>query len=124
MNKVLRKCIGAVRSFPLSLAAVAAISFATFFNLAGSPSVAKHDKLLHFAAYAVMCSLFWYEYHKAGYKTDRLCTLLLGVAVPVTLGGILELLQGVLTAHRQCDIFDFLFNTLGVLFAFFLYNIT
>lgn len=48
--------------------------------------------------------------------------LLLGVAVPVMLGGVLELLQ-LLSARRQCDIFDFLFNTLGVLFAFFLYNI-
>ncbi len=49
--------------------------------------------------------------------------LLLGVAVPVMLGGVLELLQLPLAARRQCDIFDFLFNTLGVLFAFFLYNI-
>lgn len=122
MNKVLRKCVRFIKSFPLSSAAVTAILFATFFNLAGFFSAARHDKLLHFAAYAVMCSIFWYEYHKTVSNADMSKMLLLGVAVPVMLGGVLELLQ-LLSARRQCDIFDFLFNTLGVLFAFFLYNI-
>jgi len=68
-----------------------------------------HDKLLHLAAYAAMMSWF-----AQLFRHDL--TRLLLVIVFVTLGVLVECLQG-LTPARQFDVVDMVANTSGVLLA-------
>lgn len=73
------------------------------------------DKLFHAAAYLVLGLLFGMELEKnniAGFKYWLLLLLL-----PVTFGGIIELLQEFFFAPRVGDWYDFWANTAGVIIA-------
>lgn len=120
MNTILRKSIIAIKSYPLSLTAMVAISIATFMNPISPINIAKFDKLMHFIAYTVTCCVFWYEYYRTRDNKQSDYLYIYAVIVPIILSGTLELLQGIFTKERQCDILDFLFNCLGILFALFL----
>lgn len=76
----------------------------------------KHsDKILHFTAYFVLATSWFFAFmHKMNLKNKLLISfLVLGYGV------LMEILQGTLTNHRQSDFLDFVANALGVLVAFF-----
>lgn len=119
VNTIIEKSVKFIKSYPLSLTAVAAISFGAFVSPAVPTVAAKYDKLVHFAMYAAMCSTFWYEYYARHKQLPGMPLLPLAVILPVAFGSGLELLQGALTENRKCDVFDFFFNSFGVLYSFF-----
>ena len=69
------------------------------------------DKIAHFILYAGLC-LFWFMSLHV-FKTKS--SLLLASLLSILLGGVIEILQGVLSIYRTTDIFDFVANCLGVL---------
>jgi VanZ family protein len=64
------------------------------------------DKVQHFAAYFVLT--LWFT---GLYPRDRLLFVVLGF---FCLGGLIELLQGLLTETRQMDVIDVAANSLGI----------
>ena len=73
------------------------------------------DKLFHAAAYLVLGLLFGIELKKDHITGLKYWLLLL--LLPVSFGGIIELLQEFCFAPRVGDWFDFLANTIGVVTA-------
>lgn len=93
-----------------------------FLSLAGSDSFESSkiikfsgsDKIAHFLMYSFLMAVLILE------NSDRLrksSAVLLSGAIPLLYGLILELLQALLTTTRSGSIYDFLFNTAGILFA-------
>jgi len=69
------------------------------------------DKIAHFILYAGLC-LFWFmSFHVLKTKSSLLIASLLSIVF----GGVIEILQGVLSIYRTTDIFDFVANCLGIL---------
>ena len=69
------------------------------------------DKIAHFILYAGLC-LFWFmSFHVLKTKSSFLIASLLSIVF----GGVIEILQGVLSIYRTTDIFDFVANCLGIL---------
>ncbi len=86
----------------LVLATVAGSLMPTIPKVSGLPG----DKVLHFLAYFGMT--IWF----AGlYPLRRLWLI---AAAFLVLGGVLEILQGTLTAHREISGYDFLANSAGI----------
>ena len=111
-----------MRRYPLSVVALFLVCYATFYNprdYSSAVLLGRFDKVLHFIMYASLCSLIWYEYFKCHTSFNVGRILFYGVVVPIFLGGFLELLQSLFTTWRSGDLLDFLFNSLGVLFAAF-----
>ena len=68
--------------------------------------IAQGDKILHFLGYFSLT--LWF----AGlYPPRRLWLIALGF---IFMGGMLEILQGVLSAGREMDIYDFAVNTVAI----------
>jgi len=69
------------------------------------------DKIAHFILYAGLC-LFWFmSLHVLKAKSSLLIASLLSIVF----GGVIEILQGVLSIYRTTEIFDFVANCLGIL---------
>lgn len=111
-----------VTRYPLSLITLGVISYITLFNTSDVPSVelfAHFDKVVHFLMYAFLCSVLWYEYYKSHIKSNEKRIFWGAIIAPILFSGMLEVFQTLFTDTRTGDIVDFLFNTLGVVFASF-----
>ena len=73
------------------------------------------DKLGHFLAYFLL-SLSWFSALKNKFNNNLIIILL------ISYGIIIEVLQEVLTVHRQADFKDVLANSMGVILAYLLYQ--
>ena len=69
------------------------------------------DKIAHFILYAGLC-LFWFM---SLYVLKAKSSLLIASLLSIVFGGVIEVLQGVVSIYRTTDIFDFVANCLGVL---------
>ena len=69
------------------------------------------DKIEHFVLYAGLC-LFWFM---SLYVLKTKSSLLIASLLSIVFGGVIEVLQGVVSIYRTTDIFDFVANCLGVL---------
>jgi|TARA_B110000902_G_scaffold136966_1_gene158515 VanZ family protein len=69
------------------------------------------DKIVHFVLYAGLC-LFWFM---SLYVLKTKSSLLIASLLSIVFGGVIEVLQGVVSIYRTTDIFDFVANCLGVL---------
>ena len=69
------------------------------------------DKIAHFILYAGLC-LFWFM---SLYVLKTKSSLLIASLLSIVFGGVIEVLQGVVSIYRTTDIFDFVANCLGVL---------
>ncbi len=117
----MKRILTTIRKYPFSLLILAAISFATFCNTGNSLAALQNfDKLIHFALYAIFCTVLWYEYFRSHTIVDINCIFRWAFIAPIIFSGVLELLQGTITTYRTTDLVDFLFNALGVVFAAFL----
>ena len=100
--------------YPLSLLTIATIIYLTLFYKSDdkTPTFQHLDKIVHFTMYAGLCSVLWFEYMCSHKKIT-----IGAVILPILFSGGLEIAQSTITTTRKGDIFDFLFNTLGVLSA-------
>ncbi len=69
-----------------------------------------HDKLIHFAAYALLC-LFIYFIFKIYAVQSSLRT---AVLFSIIYGIVIEVLQMTLTSYRAFDLYDIAANTAGI----------
>lgn len=117
--KLFRNIYNIIYRYPLSLLTIAAIIYLTLFYKSNdkTPTFQHLDKIVHFIMYGGLCSVLWFEY-LCSHKRINIKNIILGaVVLPILFSGGLEIAQSTITTTRKGDIFDFLSNTLGVLFA-------
>ena len=77
------------------------------------------DKYGHFLAYFIL-SLCWLNViNRRPYK---IIINYIIIIILISYGIILEVLQDILTNHRQADLLDIVANSIGVIFAVLVYN--
>lgn len=117
--KLFRNIYNIIYRYPLSLLTIAVIIYLTLFYKSNdkTPTFQHLDKIVHFIMYGGLCSVLWFEY-LCSHKRINIKNIILGaVVLPILFSGGLEIAQSTITTTRKGDIFDFLSNTLGVLFA-------
>ena len=117
--KLFRNIYNIIYRSPLSLLTIAVIIYLTLFYKSNdkTPTFQHLDKIVHFIMYGGLCSVLWFEY-LCSHKRINIKNIILGaVVLPILFSGGLEIAQSTITTTRKGDIFDFLSNTLGVLFA-------
>lgn len=76
------------------------------------------DKWVHVAMYGLTGGVIWMEYLIRHYRVDMRRMVVLAIAAPIIMSGIIELLQEYCTSGRRSgDWYDFFANALGVLLA-------
>ncbi len=110
-----------LRAYPLSLLCAAAICYLCMKRISLSGFrlflFPHYDKAVHFLMYFVLCLLVWGERLRSRGAEDGRGRWLWTVAVPVALGGAIELAQEYLTTYRSGDWTDLAADALGVAFA-------
>lgn len=107
------------RKYPLTMLCIVLI---WYLCLIKSPSLRLYtfsgfDKVVHAVMYLGLCGVFWAEYVHSRWRLSRGRLLLLGVAAPVLMSGLVELAQEYLTDSRTGDWADFAANSVGVAVA-------
>jgi VanZ family protein len=69
------------------------------------------DKIVHFGMYFTLMFVIVYEH---GYISEKKRNIYLLGLIPFLYGLVMELIQGLFTKSRNADLFDVLFNTLGI----------
>ena len=110
-----------IKRYPLSIVVVAAILYLSFFKPPKEKiiHIDNLDKLAHFCMYAGFCSVVWLEYFFSHSGISYKRTVVGAVIAPIIFSGLIEIVQGNFTSYRGMDWYDFLCNTLGVIFALF-----
>ena len=87
------------------------------FNI---PKIPYLDKIVHLGMYFVLMLTLIIE-NRLWLTSIKKCFIL--AAIPVFYGSVIEILQPLLTKSRTGDFYDACFNTLGVIFAIFVWVI-
>ena len=74
------------------------------------------DKIFHFLAYCLL-TVFWFYTFIYRFKKSKISAYILAASFAITLGIIIEVLQGGITENRSGDLNDVFANVLGVAFA-------
>ncbi len=75
------------------------------------------DKIVHFLMYLTLGFVFMFEYYIHHHKTiSKISKILI---LPLIYGGLMELLQLLITSYRSGDWWDMLANSCGIFTAFF-----
>ena len=108
-----------LKKYPLSIIIVGIILFLSFFNPPETPlnEVNNIDKVLHFIMYFGFCTVLWFEYFRSHVQADPKRLIPWAIIAPIIFSGLIEIGQQTLTPTRAADWYDFLFNSLGCLFA-------
>ena len=77
------------------------------------------DKFAHFMMYFGLSITLWFEYYRSHSKIVRKRLFWGAIIGPILFSGALEIAQATMTTYRSGDIFDFVFNVLGVVAAAF-----
>lgn len=103
--------------YTFSLLVIAAILFLSLFNPPETrlDDVTFIDKIAHVCMYGGLELIIWVEYLRCHADLNKVKIILLGIAAPIALGGIMELAQMLLTVNRSGEWADFIADTLGVL---------
>ena len=80
-------------------------------NTEATFSIKHQDKIFHFAAYAVLCFLFFLSF----YKLELNKSILYAALLAFTFGTIIEFFQSITPHSRVSDVQDLFANTLGIL---------
>ncbi|MGD1971825.1 MAG: VanZ family protein [Desulfobacterales bacterium] len=86
------------------------------------PSFRFVDKLLHFAAYAIMGVLFYRAYQTLKFK-DNLRMLMLLSALSATLYGISDEIHQSFVPFREAEVADVIADTIGAFSGVYLYQL-
>jgi VanZ family protein len=93
------------------------LSFAPPSTFKGIPTFENEDKLVHLLMYAGLTCTLIFDYWKSS-KSITFTTLsfiLICVAFPIILGGVVEIIQPMYFAPRTADWFDWFSDIAGVL---------
>lgn len=103
--------------YPFSLLVITAILFLSLFNPPETrlDDVTFIDKIAHVCMYGGLELIIWVEYLRRHADLNKVKFILLGIAAPIALGGIMELAQMLLTVNRSGEWADFIADTLGIL---------
>lgn len=80
-------------------------------------TIPHFDKIVHFLMYFTLAFVFMFEYYIHHHKTISNISKIL--ILPLIYGGIMELLQLILTTYRSGNWWDMIANTSGIIAAFF-----
>ena len=105
--------------YPLSLVVLLVIVYLSFFKPPTfSFDTIKHlDKIIHFVMYGGFCSVLWFEYFLTHSKVSLKKMFFWIFIAPALVSGVMEFGQSYLTNYRGGELADFIFNTIGVVFA-------
>lgn len=106
-----------LRGYPVTLFLVVCIILLSLLPLPDvqmQMHVPLADKWTHMLMYGVLTLTFWLEYARGHRQRSVLHLLVLGMAAPVAMGGLLELAQAYLTTCRSGEWLDFVANSIGV----------
>lgn len=108
-----------LKKYPLSIIVLAMICYLSFFSPPETnlEKVKFFDKIVHFLMYAGFCIVLWFEYFLTHEKVVVKSIVWWAILLPVSFSGMIELAQEYLSDNRGGDLFDLLFNSLGVAFA-------
>lgn len=105
--------------YPFSIFTLLALTYLSFADAATFQEVDVNisDKIVHAVMYSGLSMVFWFEWLKAHGLSKRamLRGLIPCVALPIVIGGMLEVGQSTLTTTRHGDVWDFVANTCGTL---------
>ena len=103
--------------YPLTLLAASAITIASLVPVPEvklAEDVPLADKWVHMVMYGTLTLIIWVEYLRQ-HRTPKWGRLMsLGVAAPIAMSGIIELMQAYLTTCRSGEWLDLVANTIGV----------
>lgn len=117
-----------LKNFKFTLFCIAIIWLLCFFTPPKTEldQITDFDKFVHMAMYAGTLGIFWIEYwfsRRSSEQWSKLKLILWSFVLPITMSGLIELLQAYCTGgRRDGDWRDFAANSIGVLIAFFLGN--
>ncbi len=113
MKKVLILC----RKYPFSTLCIIAIWILCLMPIPETPlsQVKLIDKWTHLIMYGGLCLTIWTDRARLGIAFNRRGTAIYAVALPIVMGGLIELVQAYCTAGmRSGEWLDWAADTLGV----------
>jgi len=105
-----------IKHYPLSLltvVAVLALSLLPIGRVELVEDVPLADKWTHMVMYGGLTAVIWAEYARRHRRACWTRLLTWGVAAPIVLGGVLELMQKYCTTYRSGEWLDFAADSLG-----------
>ena len=116
----MRLIITLIKRYLLTLLTLILILCLTFYKppyMERTSKIIELDKVAHFVMYFTLTGVFCYENFNITLKPKMLWMVIFAIIVPVLFSGAMEYLQYKLTSYRSGDWADFVFNTVGILFA-------
>lgn len=107
-----------IKKYPISLFLVVAIWIICLIPIPETPfdDVPMIDKWTHFVMYGSLCSVIFTEYANRHIKPNIKRLAIIGVLLPIIMGGLIELAQAYCTGgNRSGDWIDWIANSIGVM---------
>ena len=116
---MIKGIIKILQKYPLSLVVLVAITYLSFFKPPTfSFNSMKHlDKIIHLVMYGGFCSVLWFEYFLTHTEANVKKMILWIVVAPLVFSAVVEFAQSYFTNYRGGEFADFIFNSIGVVFA-------
>ena len=107
-----------MKRYPLSLLVtviIVVLSLAPIGRVEFAEDVPLADKWTHMVMYGFLALVVWWETVRRGPCPSWSYLLVVGLLLPIALGGLLEILQSTLTTYRSGEWLDFVADALGAL---------
>ena len=110
------KCL---KQYPISICLLLAILYLSLFNPpeVQLKKITHFDKWVHALMYLGLSAVLWTEYIRAHRRQLRISVLrgmLTSMLIPLIFGGLMEVLQELLTKYREADFHDLIANIIGI----------
>lgn len=116
---MIKGIIKILQKYPLSLVVLVAITYLSFFKppTFSFNSIKHLDKIIHLVMYGGFCSVLWFEYFLTHTEANVKKMILWIVVAPLLFSAVVEFAQSYFTNYRGGEFADFIFNSIGVVFA-------
>ena len=116
---MIKGIIKILQKYPLSLVVLVAITYLSFFKppTFSFNSIKHLDKIIHLVMYGGFCSVLWFEYFLTHAESNIKKMILWIVVAPLVFSAVVEFAQSYFTNYRGGEFADFIFNSIGVVFA-------
>lgn len=116
---MIKGIIKILQKYPLSLVVLVAITYLSFFKppTFSFNSIKHLDKIIHLVMYGGFCSVLWFEYFLTHTEANVKKMILWIVVAPLVFSAVVEFAQSYFTNYRGGEFADFIFNSIGVVFA-------
>lgn len=106
-------------NYPISILVGCIILYLSLFtppknDLETIPNI---DKLVHICMYGGLCTIIWIEFLRRHHTIPRIKILIFAIFLPILMGGIIEIMQSILTDNRSGDWWDLVADAIGVVTA-------